>query len=542
MEQGRGQNLAGRAPVAGVWAAGIALLLTLLIVGPFGTNDGPAHIGFARLFVDGPAGPLQDSIYRVSHAIRPNMLIYILAGPGIGLFGHDMTERLVQALVLLGLPLAGWFAASALGRSGPLVALLLFTIAFNQMFFLGLYNFALSLSPCLVAFGCAVRGERSGGWWWAGFSLALLLALLSHAGGFVIAVVLTAAWLLPAFVRDIRSRPSIPLRRWWPAVLATLPAILVLLVYLSDQSDHPLKYGASAFKRLKWIVHFNNLRFNGGWSHWIARGFKLLAVGLLLWVGFVRFRAWRTDPTSRFDTIRLAILIGAAWALVLAFPDTMGGGWGHAGRMYLSVYFALLILFAAHPLPESLWRPFTLFALALFGLMLAGTVQRQRQVRSITLESDALLQQVGAHCLVAPIFPDQSRSALPQELQFEPLFHVSTRIEHLKDRVSLLNFLAPLAVYPVSYRPGMSPLKSLYPSMAHELDTGMINIPAFERVSGLRVDYVVTLGPAAALRPGLWPDQRNYRLVASSSRGTFHLYAPKAPPGPEVRTDCRAGS
>lgn len=540
MENGRGRSWTERASVAMVLAAGLALLSLIAIVGPFGTNDGPAHMGFSRLFVDGPAGPLQDSVYQVSHAVRPNMLIYILAGPGIGPLGPDMTERAVQLLLLLGLPLAGWFMASAFGRSGPLVALLLFTLAFNQMFFLGLYNFALSLVFCLLAFGCAVRADRQGGWWWAGFGAALLLALLAHAGGFIIALVLSAAWLVPAFVRDILSAPETLVRRWAPAVLAVVPTAVVLLIYMVDQPRYEVIMGPSAWRRFKAIIHFDLLRFNGDTGTWIGRGFKALAAGLLLWSAIARLVAWRNDPSSRFETVRLGLVVGAALVLALWFPDTAGGGWTHARRMYLGFYFALLILWAALPMRPVIRRPVELAALGLFALMLAGTWQRQREVRAITHEADALLAQVGAHCVVAPILPEQARAALPDALKFEPLFHVATRIEHHDDRVSLVNYLAPLVVYPVSYRPGKDPQETLYPFHGHLLRTGSLDIPAFEKASGLRVDYVFSLGPASKLRADLWPDAAAYRAVATSSGGRFVLYAPKGPIPAGVRSACRA--
>lgn len=523
------------------WASVGALFLVIGVVGPFSTNDGPAHMSFAQMFGQGLVGPLQAEAYVVSRNLKPNMLMYVLAGPLVGLIGADWTEAIIQLLALAGLPMAACYAAAAFGRSGPMIALLALPLGLSQMFFFGLYNFCISLWMALVIFGAAVRAERGSSWNWAVMSVALLLAFFTHAGGFMIAIVLSAAWFAPPFLRDMFENPSRLARTYAFPLLAVAPSVAAMLWYLLDQSDTTRAQGPGPVPRLIELVKFDLLMVDNRITRISGRLSGALIMGLAGWASLARLRMWRPVPESRFETIRWAVLLGAAGLLALLFPDNMGGGWTHARRMAFAPYLVLLMICAAHPWRPLQRRAIMVAASALVAISLAANGLRQVEVRRLVDESDRLVAQVGPNCLLLQLFPDQGRFTPHTFMLYAPLFQIGTRIEHAGGRVSLPNYLARLGIYPVSYRWPTEPQVHLFgwePKQEKPIFK-QVDIEAFERASGLRVDYVLTESAHPELLHRVWQDRSGFRRIAQSDGGTFHLHA-RIGDGPDgTRFHCR---
>jgi hypothetical protein len=344
--------IADQTPAAERLAAGLLLVAVVgggMLVGPFATNDGPIHMSFARMFVLGPAGALQQLFYVSNITLNPNLLAYCIAGPLIALIGSDGAEMILQLLCIVSLPLAGWFAISAIGQRGLLWPVVMAGFAFNEMFFLGLYNYSLSLSAGLVGFALCVNATRHGGWWWLGFSAALAGTFLAHAGGLIMAVGFAAAWVLPDVFWDVRGGLDwrVLVKRLRPLVLALLTAVILIAQFMFRQGNNPVIYGDSVGVRVLQLARLSLLGSNGRLAGIAAQALAILVVVCAASTPAARVSNWRDlDRQTRLDTVRFVLMIGFGLALAFGFPDTAGGGWTHMKRMILIPYIAAVLLCA----------------------------------------------------------------------------------------------------------------------------------------------------------------------------------------------------
>src|SRR5262249_39313210 len=178
-----GALLSAHAPLVIFGLLSGALLVWLLVAGPLLTNDGPVHMSFARLASGAPQpGSLQADVYRTQWQFGQSLLVYLIAGPLIPLIGPGATEALVQWLCVAGGVAAAMWACGNVRRGSAWLGLLSFPLFLNQMLFLGLYSFNLSLGGFLLCVGIALRCVRQPGLGSAALLLAgLLLTSVTHA-------------------------------------------------------------------------------------------------------------------------------------------------------------------------------------------------------------------------------------------------------------------------------------------------------------------------------------------------------------------------
>jgi hypothetical protein len=513
----------------------------LLFIHPFATNDGPVHMSFARMFWFGFAGPLQSHLYVLKRELDPNLIGYLIAGPMIPVVGSDWAETILQAVCLVSLPLSGWFVVRALGATNVAWVPVMVAMSLNEMFFLGLYNYSISLSVGILSFGMLIFAESGGMLWWAGFSAVLVVAFLAHAGGLILGMTFAAAWLFPRFVRDTLKGVSLRILtlRYGPPLLATLPALFLMVQFATRHGNSEILHGEGLSYRAKLLLTLNLLATNGTPTVLAAQGVAVLVFGASIAAATARLRRWRIDPASRLDTVRFALLIGSGLALVAAFPDVAGGGSTHVRRMVLLPYIAALILCATHPWTIKLRAAIVICASIFNAVLLGSAVHEQLLAHRQIVAADRLLDRVEDHCTVLPIIPSPSLQTVSPPLptvspryfavsrtSYTPLSHVATRAEQHGDRVALYNYLARLGVYPISSRPGLDPQQLIF-HWAPDYLGGQIETadPAsFERVTGITVDYVLVQGDPTGIPPGLRPAVRNYQLVAGSGATGFRLY------------------
>lgn len=151
----------------------VSICSFLIFFGPFLTNGGPVHMSFARMFWFGQFGPLQNAMYQIHYFLDPNLLIYILSGPLMYLTNFDFAESFLQIICTFGMPLAGLVVMRAVGSTAITSTNILVSLSLHQMFFLGLYNYSISIAIALLALATTVYALRDGGLWWLGLSITL---------------------------------------------------------------------------------------------------------------------------------------------------------------------------------------------------------------------------------------------------------------------------------------------------------------------------------------------------------------------------------
>ena len=415
------------------------------------------------------------------------------------------------------------------------VALFAFPLGLHQLFFLGLYNYCLSVTGFLLSMAALLWMQKRAGIWRAAAPAgALYFSYFSHASGFLAAMlalgVLTALSLVAAW-RTGRARPwgALGLHVRHAAVLLS-PLPLVVLAY-GGAPGAALAFGAPLGPRLKSFAILSPLNL-------------------------------QHTPLDRYlaPALAAAILASVAWLAVRSalarrapakpVPGGMGGGWTHFRRMQMFPYFAGLLCMACLRLPGRARYGLAALAVAVSLGLVAGGTWRQHRIKAQLAPMAEVERLVGSHCTVLPLVLDDGGAwadgmALPPK--YRPFYHAASRLELRRDRVALFNYLARLQVYPVHFTPGRDTQALLFHWLPQQQATGVarVDIAGYERASGQAVDYVLQWGAlssaAAPLRAEVQRALAGYLPAYTAADGRVRLYRRAGPAHGKPRSRCTAG-
>lgn len=527
------------------WAFWILLvLLTGLIAatGPVLTSDGPSHLAMAHFItVEGnPAWPMLNRLYELNLTPSPNALGHILMAGLMLIFPPLVTEQIIQIVCLVSVPLAARLVLRRLDPDAGWLALFFFPVALQRMFFLGLYNYCLSLSGCILCIWAFLRlRERI-----SVVNIALLMVLLvvtqaCQAAGWMEAALAIGTMIVVEMLSRLRAREPLwdIFRLPVAAAVSVAPGMILFLVYaLLAPGDRHVAYGPPALDRLVAVFRDDAFAPIGQ-----STAYASLVVGVTLLVLAVNGAPRRTTPRDRRLRLATCALPFSFLALLLIIPDEAGGGWTHTWRAQVLPYVGLV--FACAVLPG--WRAIRVFAIAAAtaGSLVMWAMALWVQAWDVPAaarefnEADAL---IGPHCTVAPILTQfKLDPANTARLFYHPMFHIASRFELREDRPVLFSYVARLLVYPVRYRPDADPQRLLYGWLPGQRDTRVykIDIAGYEAASGIPVDYVLlwdfpppdVAGPYHDIRTAVTGG--NYQLVHRSTGGRMELYQRPGPGG-----------
>jgi len=480
--------------------------------GPWMTNDGPVHVVFAYLLdhLRDPGHPLQQMVYRLDMRLQPNLLGDLMMSGLMRLTTPVAAEAVIQYLSLLGPMLASLLAFRQISRASSWLCIFIFILSLNQLFFFGLYNFALSTAVFFLAVAAHYRLMAAASMRSAGFlGGALGLAVLCHAGGFIAAWSGIAAMVLAQIAtrraRGGSLRAAIGSSCW---SLIGLAVPLPLFVYaLMQNAGGKVLYGIGVVERLREFVSLYLLSLHSGLEP--AR-FALMLIILGATATTLRW-AWRAratiSPDQRERLIATSSAALLATVVMLIVPDTMGGGWTHFRRFELFVLFWALLIIAEFPMTRYQRRAAVFIGIAFATIFFGATLVRSHIARPRLAPLDAVDRLVGAHCTMLPIVI----TGVPDDLNhkaftYKPFEQAANRLELSGDRVVLYNFLARLAVYPVHYSASYEPQENLFHwPRQRENDSPLLppDVAGYEQRAGLHVDYVLVWGAPAAASPAV---------------------------------------
>jgi hypothetical protein len=122
------------------------------------------------------------------------------------------------------------------------------------------------------------------------------------------------------------------------------------------------------------------------------------------------------------------------------------------------------------------------------------------------------------------------QTGTPVWIDYQPYFHVASRLELTGDRVVLFNYLARLEVYPVRFRPIFEPQAQVFhwPPRWEKTVISTIDIDGFEASSGVKVDYILRWGffneAPEALRQQAEKATSQFKAVYKSPDGSATLF------------------
>lgn len=514
----------------------VAIASAVLLLGPILTNDGPVHVAFAHLMAGDPAAALQSAVYRPGDRRLTNAFGDLLMSGLMTVVSPALAESILQVLCLVAPVAAGAFCLAAIDRRNTWLAVLLLPLSLNEMFFLGLYNFCLSMAAFLVAVGLHLR---LGGRYRFGGSIAIVAVLLAafalHPAGFVAAWVCLAAMTAGAVVS--RRIAGVSLGEAFverASVWIALGLAAAVVVLLGDPvGDDTVLYGRSPTRRLVYFVSASSLA-STEWQLILTIALMLLLLAIT--VAAVRGRLASAPWTVFTEERALGLFAGflASIVLMLVFPDSIGGGWTHFRRFVLFPYPLVVANLALLPHTRRWIVGGAAGAMVAFLGLAGDDFRHQANAREqIGAAADAIDRAIGAHCTVLPIVLDRGpvdADGREVDLKYQPYFQVFSRLETRDDRVVLFNYLARLDVYPIRYAANADPHETLFGWRRHQQETRIetVDVDAWERASDLHVDYVLVLGHldgrSEALRSGIAKAIAGSTPILTDDDGRITLY------------------
>jgi hypothetical protein len=525
-------------------AMGLLFTAAIFSAFPFVTSDGPVHIAFSNfLRLDPREYPLLSQHYQAGERLHPNGAVYALIPLLLNAFSPEVTESLLQLLCTVGVVAAAWFALRQISpESGRTwLALMIFPFTLHRLFFLGAYNFCLSMAGFFLVIGSFLRLQKHAAPRRAAIAAAsICFTFLAHGGGFVAALMAISTLILVQLVAARAAgeswRAIFRAQRLNLAVLAS-PVPLVLVTFWMKGST-PSAYGIGLQERLLMLARMEVIRVHAGPGEELA---TLLGPILFGGVAILGLRVWherhhpRRSEEKRTAIEALALFV-AMTVLALVFPDNFGGGWIHFHRLVLFPYIGAVFCLASCPIPKRMQIVLASAAIAVTLGLLNDAVQAQRIIRRDMQPLAEIDTLIGSHCSVLPLVLsakplDDSNHAV--SMRYEPYAQLATRLELRRDRVSLYNYQARLETFPVQFRPGHNTQELIFHWVPLQVSSRIttIDIERFEKASGTPVDYVLQWGPLSAAPPELQQQilqaESGYRLVYESSNGQVTLFKRK---------------
>lgn len=527
------------------WISLFLMVALVAIWGPVQTSDGPAHVNMAHFMIrrGDPQWPMLNRLYEINPTLSPNMLGHYLLAGFMLIVPPLVAEQILQVVCLVSIPLVARLTLRRLAPDAGWLALFFIPVALQNMFFMGLYNYCLSVTFCLLSIWAFLRLRNSlrvGD----GVLLAifLLIAFASQASGWMEAVVAIGTIVATDTVLRVYSGGSIRSAGRLPAatVAAMLPGLALFLAFMSTATgDRVVVYGPTPFERLVLVVRGDAFAPIGR-----ATAAASLAMGAALLLLFVTglAEAWRR-PAGGDHRLRVAmcLLPISFLGLLMVIPDQAGGGWNHVWRAEPFPYIGLAL--ACAMLPTTLFRRTAAAITASVGGAVAIVMAIWVQAGDVAAATKEFMEAdhlIGPHCTVAPILGQfKADPANTARLFYHPMFHVANRLELTGDRPVLFSYVARLPVYPVRFRPEADPQALLFGWLPSQRDTRVykLDVAGFEKASGIPVDYVLLWDIPGEQDPGAYRGlrsavaQSHYQLTYRSSGGRMELYRRPGPGG-----------
>jgi len=171
------------------------LLITLLNTIPifstyfFSTYDGPAHLYNSQLIlylIKGNAKDLND-FFVFNETVVPNIMGHLLLVVFSFLLSPILAEKILLMSYLIGLPLSFRYFISSISNSHLLLTYLIFSFTYSFLFFMGFYNFCISLIFFFLTLGYWINNQNKiSKIKFVLLSLLMLLTYLSHLFTFIL--------------------------------------------------------------------------------------------------------------------------------------------------------------------------------------------------------------------------------------------------------------------------------------------------------------------------------------------------------------------
>lgn len=287
------------------------------------TVDGPAHLANALILKDyGRPGSRFQEFYWINWRPLPNWTCYVLLAGFSYVLPPLIAEKVLVSLYLAGFAWSYRYFLGCFGKFSIWAAPAGFALAFNGCFWLGFYNYSLSVILFFTIMGYVLRR-------WSCFQVShaailcflLCLIFFTHLFGFLLAVG-SCLWIAA----------TIPPRRWraifW-LVIAVLPtSALALLFFYEAEFFNDKGFGRLEKHLMAWVEG------TGQWKKILSDvenvgqtlfgieshdSFALLAGFNLLASAFILSMVSSDVPRLPFDKVRIRSIIGLGLVFAILY-------------------------------------------------------------------------------------------------------------------------------------------------------------------------------------------------------------------------------
>ena len=496
----------------------------------FPSEDGPTNVASAHIIASypGPYRPYLTLDFTPKFDLLWQLLLSLPARVVPGVFA----ERVMLVLLIVALPVAGWYAARGVRDGGGPAAFLLLPLAIGFFLHAGYHSFCLGVVLFLVTIGWWLRHRDGGTRPTVVLAALLVLTYLAHvvAAAMAIGVItMLVAWDTVA-TRDRRE-----LRRLLPIAVAAVPVGALVVTYLARSS------GTSGIGRLdvKTLVK-DALTLRPALasmdgreqvlSTLFALGVAALAVACI--AGIVR------KPLVARANAWLAAVVATGLVYFVA-PNEIGNG-GQINERLLSFVLAVMVLWLS---TFALRRRALLFVVALsvctgLGLTVLHVAKYaafDRDIRELT-SAGRVLHDGDTIVPVYLVEPTDAHPGLAQSKWTHPTTQATGYLVDEHDVVDLSHFNGEFDYFITQFRRSVDPFELIAGGRNWLADQPpSIDITGYETKTGGkgRIDVVFVWGddvaPASVkAAPGYQSLQaqlaRSYQLVYTSSRGHLQVY------------------
>ncbi len=437
------------------WALMFLYLLPVWAFRYVPTQDGPSHVANAQILKDyGSSHSGMEDIFQVRWELFPNWTSHLLLAALLFVAPPLVAEKLLESLYVVGFVGGFRYFVGGFGERARALSWLGFLFVYNRCFWLGFYNYCLSLALVWIIWGYCVRRRQTLGLAHVvGLMLLFVTAYFTHLVGFVLAVVGALASALLLRPRTL-VRPLL-------VGLAALPAVLMAMDYL----DHSRFVGSGTSAGL------TNQPLARLFAGHLVTTYRIELAHMDR--ELVEHQAGST-PLLDFFLVYLCLVAAAGCAdrvlpgiekrnhagwlfpLLLAFllltlyvlaPDWVGSGGFLKARLAILPPLVVLACLTEPGVPpvRYLYRAFAAVLLTVNLVLVMQTVERGNQwVAEYTAGMDAVGR---GHRLIAAKANAPGRQA-------NPLLHAGDYYCQGTDNVNLENYEAGTPFFPVKFRHG----------------------------------------------------------------------------------------
>ena len=490
-----------------------AQLAPLWLLDHVPTQDGPGHLAVANVLraIDRPEGAALRDYYVANDRALPNVFIYAVLAQGLGFLPLPVAEKVLLSAYVLGLPLAALYALRGVRPDAGFLATLVVPFTYGFLFWMGFYNFCVSLVAFLVAVGFWLRhGERPGLGRMFVLAALLLWTAFCHPVSVVMAVLAIlglAAW---DALLDLRERQGgrirIIARRLLPPLAASLPGLALVASFVGERMGARTS-SLGLWVKVKHLAALYSLAALDRRTAFAAAALALLVAALgagLLGRRLAALRARGNDPMPALEPGDGLLLLALGFVLVdLLAPSELAGGGFVNHRLALFPWLAAILWLGTGSWSGRLrWVVQAAAAAVTLGFLALQV--------PLWLRLDRQMGEVAA--VAARVPPDRTLVAFPfspqgvaedgRPLAFRtgPLRYAEAYAAARRRIVDLTIFQPNEDYFPVEYRPDRNPYVHLGPGGGMDAVPPCVGFAGYERRTGGRVDYVLVSGVTAKHR------------------------------------------